>query len=224
MPSEKRTTKAAAASKGAAFGVTDEAPALPDVKGFDIRAYAAGTAVITKSVEVCGKPHLIGRIEELKSLLERPVTQVDDERASGPTASTRDDLAIAQELEALRVEVLDSISTWRLRGLRNGEREAILKAVGGKPQAEDPNEDLSDALTEYNYRKLATQVVSVNGHPVDLTWQDMRLLHVGDDADVQGIGAHFIQTIFRTASQAAQGVGVDVPFSQRSSSLTSPEQ
>ena len=45
---------------------TDDAPA-PDVKGFDPRKWARGTAPVTRSVAVCGRPDLMGHIEALKA-------------------------------------------------------------------------------------------------------------------------------------------------------------
>lgn len=211
------------------LGVTTDTDAKPDTKGFDIRAFAAGTGVITKSVDVCGKPHLIGQIEELKAYLERPKPEpVADERASGPATQDDPDLAVAEQLEQLRAEVMESIVTFKLRGLRNGEREKILAACKDKKQVENKDEGLEDELSEFNYRRIARQIVSIGGRPAKLDWEDVRLLHVGrgdegDDEFVSGLGAHFMQTIYRTAAAALNGVGVDVPFSLRSSSLTSRE-
>lgn len=226
----KTTPKKAAASKRGAAFVADDRPTLStDPAKFSIRDWSRGAGIVVKSVDVCGKPQLIGEIEELKTLLERAKPTESDDRPYVDSPRQIDEQAVAEELEDLREQVLDSFATWKLRGLRDGERDAIRAKVGDEAYAEFMNTDanskaLADALSEFEYRVLAHQVVSVGGHKVDVTWEDMRFLHVGDGEESNGLGAYFMQTIVRTANAAANGVGVDVPFSLRSSALTSPKQ
>lgn len=227
MSKKSRRTAPAAAAKpaheGAAFGVPvdvpDDTPA-PNVAGFDPRAWARGAALVTRSVPVCGRPDLMGHIEALKDELERTQSvEFDDER---PLAKSHA-LQLAQALEAARQDMLDAMVTFTFRGLRPGEIDPIL--------AEHKNDD-TNGVTDRDYKVWAlqcTRVTPAAGDPVKgIDWQVLKLMHLGtpelepDHEDyVQGLGAYFMRTIAATANQAAQGGGVDVPFSSASSALTS---
>ncbi|CAN7196819.1 hypothetical protein [Knoellia sp. LjRoot47] len=212
--SKKRTpAKATAATKaGAAFGIDEQEPSAPDAKTFDLRSWMAGTALTTRSIDVCGKPHLMGRIQELAAKLERPEAHVVDERAAGMSQNEIDAHAVAEELEALREEMLESIVTWKMRGLSSAEIAEIKESTPESPDG---------VAGERDYSIWAAQVVSINGQPIELEWTDLQTLHRGAKG-VAGLGEYFLQTIAATANAAHLGVGVTVPFSQRSSSLTSP--
>lgn len=194
---------------GSAFGITtDDAPEpTKDVDGFSLRGWIKGTALVTRSVDVCGMPQLMGQIEGLKAELERAqASDFDDDRPLVRTQAMR----IAEELEAARQQMLASVITWRFRGLRNGEVEQI-KAADEQEHGKD-----GEGITRVDYKIWAAQCVQPKG----VTWEDLRDLHIGNaDEGIEGLGAYFMQTIARTANAAASGGGVDVPFSSASSAL-----
>ena len=193
---------------------TDNNP-RPDVAGFDLDAFIRGTALITRTVEVCGKPQLMGVIEDLKAQLERPdISDVDDDRPMAPSPA----LAIARELEATREEMLASVARWKFRALRNGEIEKI-RAETSDDTTVIGRYGEGTELTEFDYRCWAAQVVAINGSPVTATWEQLHALHTGVEGGTPGLGAYFMQTIARTANLANSGVGVDAPFSLKSSAL-----
>ena len=204
---------------GAAFSKpTDDTPA-PDVKGFDPRAWARGTAPVTRSVAVCGRPDLMGQIEALKDELERAqASELEDQR---PLAKSHA-VELAQALDACRADMLAAMVVFTFRGLRPGELEAI-KAEHGPVDG--------DGITDLDYKVWARQCIKISpaqGDPVKGTdWETLRLMHRGtpeldpdDPSFVEGLGVYFIQTVARTANAAASGGGVDVPFSSASSALT----
>lgn len=201
----KKTTKSA-------LGI-DQQPdeGALDAKTFDLRSWMSGTALTTRSVDVCGKPQLMGHIQELTTRLERPVSPIIDERAGAMSPSQQADLEIAEQIEAARQEMLASIVTWKFTGLTPA-RVAELKELAP---------DVPGKVTEIDYRIWAAQVVSVNGQEIDIDWTDLRDLHLGTKTST-GLGEYFLQTIGSAANAAHAGVGVTVPFSQRSSSLTRP--
>lgn len=184
----------------------------PDVETFSLKQWAKGTGLVTRSVTVCGMPQLMGAIEQLKDELERvQAAEFDDDR---PMAKSRA-LSLAEELEAARADMLDSMVTFTFRGLRPGEVEQI-KA--------DHGPDDGDGITDLDYKvwaAMCTKVTPAHGNPVKgIDWQDLKALHVGDpDEGIEGLGTYFVNTIVRTANAAASGGGVDVPFSSASSSL-----
>ena len=199
---------------GAAFSKpTDDAPAALDVTTFDPRAWARGTAPVTRSVAVCGRPDLMGHIEALKDELERAQSaEFDDQR---PLAKSHA-VELAQALEAARADMLAAVVVFTFRGLRPGEIEAM-KAEHGA--------DDSEGITDLDYKVWARQCIKISpasGDPVkSVDWETLRLMHRGDEEQgVEGLGAYFVQTIARTANAAASGGGVDVPFSSASSALT----
>ena len=205
---------------GAAFSKpTDDTPA-PDVKGFDPRAWARGTAPVTRSVAVCGHPDLMGHIEALKDELERAqAAEFDDHR---PLARSHA-MDLAQALEACRRDMLASMATFTFRGLRPGELEAM--------KAEHGADEEPEGISDLDYKVWARQCIRITpaqGEPVKGTdWETLRLMHRGtpeldpdDENFVEGLGVYFIQTVARTANAAASGGGVDVPFSSASSALT----
>ena len=199
---------------GAAFSKpTDDAPATPDVTTFDPRAWARGTAPVTRSVAVCGRPDLMGHIEALKDELERAqAAEFDDQR---PLAKSHA-VELAQALEAARADMLAAMVVFTFRGLRPGEIEALNAEHGpGDP----------DAITDFDYRVLARQCVKVSpahGEPVSgVDWETLKFMHLGDpETEASGLGLYFMRTIAKTANAAASGGGVDVPFSSASSALT----
>lgn len=210
------TAAAQPAHEGAAFGVPADTPQdtpAPDVAGFDPRAWARGTALVTRSVAVCGRPDLMGQIESLKDELERvQAAEFDDERPLAKSTAQ----ALAETLETYRREMLAAMVTFTFRGLRPGELEKIRK---------DHGQDVEEGITDLDYKIWGAQCVRVTpaaGEPVKgVDWEVLKLMHVGDpDDDVEGLGNYFMQTIARTANAAAQGGGVDVPFSSASSALT----
>ncbi len=220
MQAPTRTTPPAQPN-GAAFGIDKDLDddlydgpdeSTLDIKTFDLRAWMSGTALTTRSVDVCGKPYLMGHIQELTTRLERPVSPIIDERAGAMSPSQQAEQEIAEQIEAAREEMLGSIVTWKFTGLTPA-RIAELK---------EKAPDVPGKVTEIDYRIWAAQVVSVNGQSIDLDWTDLRDLHLGTDTS-SGLGEYFLQTIAATANAAHAGVGVTVPFSQRSSSLTRPQ-
>ena len=191
---------------------TDDTPA-PDVKGFDPRKWARGTAPVTRSVAVCGRPDLMGHIEALKDELERAqAAEFDDQR---PLAKSHA-VELAQALEAARADMLAAMVVFTFRGLRPGEIEALNAEHGpGDP----------DAITDFDYRVWARQCVKVSpahGEPVSgVDWETLKFMHLGDpETEASGLGLYFMRTIAKTANAAASGGGVDVPFSSASSALT----
>ena len=199
---------------GAAFSKpTDDTPATPDVATFDPRAWARGTAPVTRSVAVCGRPDLMGHIEALKDELERAqAAEFDDQR---PLAKSHA-VELAQALEAARADMLAAMVVFTFRGLRPGEIEALNAEHGpGDP----------DAITDFDYRVWARQCVKVSpahGEPVSgVDWETLKFMHLGDpETEASGLGLYFMRTIAKTANAAASGGGVDVPFSSASSALT----
>lgn len=177
----------------------------PNVDGFDVHDWIRGAALVTRSVPVCGKPHLLGKIEALKDEIERlQAAEFDDDRPLAKSPA----LAVAQQLEAARAEMLASMLTFTFRGTRPGEVERIKAAAG--------EVDESQETGEIDYRLLEALCISPRG----LTWQDFRTLHVGDEeTGVEGLGNYFMNTIMRCANAAIEGRGVDVPFSPASSAL-----
>ena len=199
---------------GAAFSKpTDDAPATPDVTTFDPRAWARGTAPVTRSVAVCGRPDLMGHIEALKDELERAqAAEFVDRR---PLAKSHA-VELAQALEAARADMFAAMVVFTFRGLRPGEIEALNAEHGpGDP----------DAITDFDYRVWARQCFKVSpahGEPVSgVDWEALKFMHLGDpETEASGLGLYFMRTIAKTASAAASGGGVDVPFSSASSALT----
>lgn len=170
----------------------------PDPTGFDMRAWIAGAAPVTRSCTVYGRPDLMGEIEALKDeLAEAQSADASDERLSSPTPG----LDIAQRIEDLREQMHASAVRFRFRGLRNGELETIREEMG-RP------DDAPGGVGELDYRIMAAQCVA----PAGLRWEDFRDLHTN-------LGAYFSRTILKTSVEAVQGGGVDVPFSSASSSL-----
>ena len=100
---------------------------------FDPRAWARGTAPVTRSVAVCGRPDLMGHIEALKDELERAqAAEFDDQR---PLAKSHA-VELAQALEAARADMLAAMVVFTFRGLRPGEIEALNAEHGpGAPDA-----------------------------------------------------------------------------------------
>lgn len=194
---------------GEALGVKpdQEQEQAPDVEGFVLKQWIKGTALVTRSVQVCGRPQLMGHIEQLKAELERAqAAEFDDDRPLAKTQAMR----IAEQIEAARKEMLGSIVTFKFRGLRDGELEE-LKADHG------PVQDDSATINDLDYKMFAVQCVEPKG----ITADDFKALHRGDDEQgIEGLGNYFVQTIARTAYRAAEGAGVDVPFSSASSALT----
>ena len=206
---------------GAAFSKpTEDAPTALDVATFDPRAWARGTAPVTRSVAVCGRPDLMGHIEALKDELERAqAAEFDDHR---PLARSHA-MDLAQALEACRRDMLASMATFTFRGLRPGELEAM--------KAEHGADEEPEGISDLDYKVWARQCIRITpaqGDPVKGTdWETLRLMHRGtpeldpdDENFVEGLGVYFIQTVARTANAAASGGGVDVPFSSASSALT----
>ena len=199
---------------GAAFSKpTDDTPTTHDVATFDVRAWARGTAPVTRSVAVCGRPDLMGHIEALKDELERAqAAEFDDQR---PLAKSHA-VELAQALEAARADMLAAMVVFTFRGLRPGEIEALNAEHGpGDP----------DAITDFDYRVWARQCVKVSpahGEPVSgVDWETLKFMHLGDpETEASGLGLYFMRTIAKTANAAASGGGVDVPFSSASSALT----
>ena len=179
--------KHTASMSGEAFTNAPDATPRPEVDGFDLRAWIAGTAPVTRSVTVYGRPDLQGEIEALRDDL----AETDD---------PADALTIARTLEAKRAEMTGSALRFRFRGLRNGELEELRAATAATADA--------DGVTELDYRILERQCVA----PAGVTWGDFATLHTT-------LGAYFMRTIMRTASEAVTGGGVDVPFSSASSAL-----
>lgn len=176
---------------------TDDAPVdAHDPATFDVRAWIRSTSPVTRSCTVYGRPDLMGEIEALKDeLAEVQSTDVDDERLSHVPG-----LDIAQRIEALRAQMMASALRFRFRGLRNGELEEV--------KAETSTTD-ADTIGELDYRIMARQCVE----PAGLAWEDFRDLHTS-------LGAYFGRTLMKTALEAVNGGGVDVPFSSASSALT----
>ena len=205
---------------GAAFSKpTDDAPATPDVTTFDPRAWARGTAPVTRSVAVCGRPDLMGHIEALADEIERAqASEMEDQR---PLAKSHA-VELAQALDACRADMLAAMVVFTFRGLRPGELEAI-KAEHGPVDG--------DGITDLDYKVWARQCIKISpaaGEPAKgVDWETLRLMHRGtpdlepdDPGFVQGLGVYFVRTIGATANAAASGLGVDVPFSSASSALT----
>lgn len=192
----------------------DDAPATPDVATFDPRAWARGTAPVTRSVAVCGRPDLMGHIEALKDELERAqAAEFDDHR---PLARSHA-MDLAQALEACRRDMLASMATFTFRGLRPGELEAM--------KAEHGDDGEPEGISDLDYKVWARQCIKISpaqGEPAKgVDWETLRLMHRGDEAEgVEGLGVYFMRTIAATANAAASGGGVDVPFSSASSALT----
>jgi hypothetical protein len=176
-------------------------PSTPDVDTFNLRAWITGAAPVTRSVAVCGRPDLMGRIEALKDELERAGAVDDDQRLAG---SGVDVMALARELEAARAAMLASMVTFTFRGLRPGELEKI-KADHPDAAKADDRETFGGEL---DYLKWAAQCVKPEG----ITAEDFRDLHAR-------LGNYLVQTVARTALAAETGGGVDVPFSIASSAL-----
>lgn len=205
---------------GKALGVgTDETQVPPqDVNGFNIRSWIKGTALVTRSVPVCGRPQLMGLIEGLKDELVRvQAVEFDDDRPLAKSAA----MELAQQLEGARKQMLAAMVTFRFRGLRNGELEEI-KAAHGTDEGD------TEGFTDLDYKVWAAQCVDITspqGVAKGIGWEDLKILHRGnglaeDDPDyTEGLGSYFVQTIARTANAAASGAGVDIPFSSASSSL-----
>lgn len=185
-----------------------------DADTFDLKSWMAGTKLTTRSIEVCGKPHLMGEIQELAAQLDRPETRVVDERAAGMASDQANEQAIAERIEELREEMLASIVVWKFRGLSPDEMATVRESAPA---------NTTGKAEEIDYRTWAAQLVSIDGRPVELDWTDMRNLHRGVTGEYAGLGDYFVQTIAATANAAHAGAGVTVPFSQRSSSLTRPQ-
>lgn len=179
-------------------------PSTPDTtpEAFDVRKWRRGAALVTRSVEVYGRPDLLGVIEALDAEIVRAqAAEFDDDRPLAKSHA-RD---LAEQREAVAREMAESVQVFRFRGLRPGELEAI--------NAENPSDD--DTISDRDYKVWAAQCVEPKG----LTWEDFKALHRGDD-ESEGLGAYFLQTIARTANLASQAGGIDVPFSPASSLLT----
>lgn len=186
-----------------------------DPDTFDLDAFINGTGLVTHTIEVCGKPHLMGRIEQLKADLERPAASgVVDDRPMAKDPK----VAIARELEQLRAEMMASITTWTIRSQRNGEAEKIRQSLTDAETV--VYEEAGRKWTNLDYATWAAQVQAINGNPVTVIGDQLRRLHLGDPTTgAEGLGEYFVRTIVVTANAAARGEGVDVPFSRASSAL-----
>lgn len=172
-------------------------------EAFDVKKWRRGAALVTRSVEVYGRPDLLGVIEDLDAQIVRLQSGGFDKGREAAKAQARE---LAVQREQVAAEMTASAQTFRFRGLRPGEEEAI--------KAEHPDLVSSEDWTTIDYKKWAKQCVS----PAGLSWEDMRNLHLGDE-ESEGLGNYFIQTIVSTAFLANTANGVDVPFSSASSSL-----
>lgn len=171
-----------------------------DPKTFDIRSLIEGASTVTHAVEICFKPQLVGQIESLAAQIER-IDATGPRRVANPA---RDGLV--RQRDDLIDEALAATHRFVLRGLRNGEREKILKALG-----DDADTVVVDKWTRLDYACWAAQVTEVDGLPATVTEADMRDLH-------ETLGNYFILTIASTGNAAHYAAGgVTIPFSSRSS-------
>ena len=185
-------------SKGDAFTPADTPAEAPDVDTFDVRLWIKGTAPVTRSVTVFGRPDLMGAIEELKDRLEEAqAAEFDDERPLARSAA----LDLAQQIDTLQKQMHASALRFRFRGLKNGELDTIREEFGRE-------DDAPEGIGELDYRIQARQCIQPEG----LTWEDFRDLH-------ENLGNYFVRKLMKTANEAVSGGGVDVPFSSASSSL-----
>lgn len=171
-----------------------------DPATFDVRTLIAAASTVTKTVEVCMQPQLLGEIEELTARLER----ADAAAALRPLAPTERP-ALEEQRDALRAQMFDSIHIWRVRGLRNGEAEKIRARLGT-----DGDEKITDDLTRADYAIWAAQIVSVDGHDTTVTGDDLIALH-------EALGNYFTRTLVVTCNTAHYALDVTVPFSSTSS-------
>jgi hypothetical protein len=129
---------------------TDDAPDTLDVATFDPRAWARGTAPVTRSVAVCGRPDLMGHIEALADEIERAqASEMEDQR---PLAKSHA-VELAQALDACRADMLAAMVVFTFRGLRPGELEAI-KAEHGPVDG--------DGITDLDYKVWARQCIKIS--------------------------------------------------------------
>jgi hypothetical protein len=192
-----------------------------DPRKFALTDWIAGAARVTRSVEVCGRPDLMGVVEELKAELERPAgaATAGDERPHAPRTANADDAHredIARRLEAAREEMLESIVVWKFgspsirqdgRTVTGDDAVKAIQDIVGKD-----NIPTDGSISEFDYRIWAAQVISVAGTKVTVEWDQLAELHAK-------LGPYFVQTIGRTANAAIRAEGVDVPFSLRSSAI-----
>lgn len=150
---------------------------------FDIDAWLSGLSRVTKFVEVIGKPHLQAEVDALDAQLRR-------------TSDAATALGIAEQIEALRVEMEASRVGFRVSSLDPERVEAIL--------AEHPE----DAVTA-GIAILAEQIVEPAGWSVEQVRALCRRLGEG----------YFAQTLLAASTAAQQGLGVEVPFSSAASAI-----
>ena len=150
---------------------------------FDIDTWLAGAHQVVKFVEVIGKPHLQAEIDALDAQLRR-------------TSDAATALGIAEEIEALRVEMEASRVGFRVSSLDPERVEAIL--------AEHPE----DAVTA-GIAILAEQIVEPAGWSVEQVKALCQRLGEG----------YFAQTLLAASTAAQQGLGVEVPFSSAASAI-----
>lgn len=169
---------------------------------FDVKKWRRGAALVTRSVEVYGRPDLLGTIEALDDQIVRVQAAEFDEGRDAAKARARE---LAVEREQAAAEMAESVQTFRFRGLRPGELEKIRADHGA---------DDDEGITDLDYKVWAAQCIEPKG----LSWEDFKALHLGDE-ESEGLGFYFMQTIGRTANLASSANGVDVPFSSASSLL-----
>lgn len=176
----------------------------PAKKKRDAKALIAGAALPERSVEVCLRPDLLARLQEL----ERELQRAEDERKAGggSLASGSASRVTAGQIDAIRAEMLEATMVFQLRALPRRKFRAL--------QAEFPPRDGNaiDNLNGVNIEDAAEAMVRRCLIDPEL-----------DDADWAALDELLSDGQFNQLAAAAWAINskdVEVPFSRTASRIT----
>lgn len=168
---------------------------------FDIRSLVEGASTVTRTVEVCFKPQLLGQYDALVAQIERLDATTRSHRISNPARN-----ALVRDLDDVRDSIIAATKRVTVRGLRNGEAEKIRAGLGDKADEKIGGDD--SQWTRGDHAVWAEQITHIDDVPTSWSVKDVIDLH-------EAFGNYFVLTIAQAANNAHYAVGVDIPFSSK---------
>lgn len=173
----------------------------------DVKALIAEARLPERSVDVCLRPDLTARLQEL----ERDLATAEEERLkSGSLASGSESRIIAEEIEAVRDQMVEHTLKLRVRAL---PRRAFTALIAEHPPRPDNELDKAQGLnTDTFFDALVRSSVAEPAL---------------DDADWAALDGVLSDGQWQELASAAWGVNrrdVDVPFSRRASRILSSSE
>lgn len=128
---------------------------------FDLDSWLDGAQIVQRSVEIYGRPDLIGRTQELERRIELASSAANDEGSLGDSEVS----ALDEEYASLAEEIRASKSTWYVSGLSSEKADQIKAAhptpeLPAKPTPQQRAE-AEAAVAEQNLHWLAAAVVRI---------------------------------------------------------------